>query len=207
MLIIKNLNKKIKEKEIKNFNLEAKEGEIIFINGPSGSGKTTILKILNGLLKADSGEILFNNEKINSFNCHKYIGMVFQNFCLFENLTVVENLKLALKLVKNKNEIELNKLSEKYLNLFKLEDQKNNNVKDLSGGQKQRVAIARTLILDPKIICFDEPTSALDKDLVDDLIKIIIEISENKKIILINSHDLNFKKNLQEKKKFIEILI
>ena len=170
-----------------NLNFRAKEREVTSILGPSGRGKTTLLRCLAGLENIDSGTIKIFGEILNNKDKDsiiRNIGFVFQNFNLFPNLTVMQNLKIVL----NSQEKAQN-----LINQFKLNGKENEFPKNLSGGQKQRVAIARTLMLEPKILIFDEPTSALDQELVSEFIKIILDLASNRTIIIV-THDTNFAK-------------
>ena len=167
-IIIKNLNKSFGSKQVlKNLNFEIKDGEFISVLGPSGCGKTTLLRILIGLENADSGEILKDGENITNVHPSKRgMGIVFQNYALFENMTVLQNVEYALthnKEYKSKyTKEEARNIALKTLNDVGLSEHINKKPVALSGGQQQRVAIARTLAMNPEIILFDEPMSALD---------------------------------------------
>lgn len=152
---------------LKNVSFNVYDGEFLSILGPSGCGKTTILRILMGLLKATEGTILKDGVDItNEGPQNRGMGIVFQNFALFENMSVLENVEYALKIKKeNKSKerrAEIRKKSLEMLDILGLSEHKNKKPVMLSGGQQQRVAIARTLIMNPDIILFDEPMSALD---------------------------------------------
>ena len=167
-IVIKNLNKSFGSKQVlKNLNFEIKDGEFISVLGPSGCGKTTLLRILIGLENADSGEILKDGENITNVHPSKRgMGIVFQNYALFENMTVLQNVEYALthnKEYKSKyTKEEARNIALKTLNDVGLSEHINKKPVALSGGQQQRVAIARTLAMNPEIILFDEPMSALD---------------------------------------------
>ena len=172
-----------------NLNFKAKENEITSILGPSGRGKTTLLRCLAGLENISNGKIKIFGEILNNKNKDnliKNIGFVFQNLNLFPNLTVIQNLKIVL------NSLEK---AQNLINKFRLNGKENEFPKNLSGGQKQRVAIARALMLEPKILIFDEPTSALDQELVLEFIKIIRDLINQNRTIIIVTHDTNFAKN------------
>ncbi len=180
---------------LNNINLEIAENEKIVIIGPSGSGKSTLLRCLNLLEKATSGSIYYHNKKLNEKlykSIQGKIGMVFQNFQLFDNLTVIDNLILAPVLNKLKSKDEAIEEAKKYLRQIHLEDKENSYPSDLSGGQKQRVAIIRTLMMNPEVILFDEPTSALDPEMIGEVLSLILEVSKKKITMIVVTHELNF---------------
>lgn len=207
ILEIKNISKSYNQRDIfKNLSLKAEEGQIISIIGPSGIGKSTLLKCINGLEKVDSGDIIICNQSIvegyKNSKIFKQInintGIVFQEFNLFPHLSVVQNIMLPLTCVLNKSKEEAENQAISLLEQVKLEKRKDAYPFQLSGGEKQRVAIARTLAINPKLICFDEPTSALDVDLVEEVIGIIRDLSKEKKAILIVTHDLKFAEEISD---------
>ena len=145
---------------LKDINLEIEDGEIVSILGPSGCGKTTLLNLILGLTDADQGKILFNNEDITDVPMEKRgFNIVFQDYALFPNLTVYKNIVYGLR---NNPDISTKEEVEDLIRLLGLEDHLNKRIDQLSGGQKQRVALARTLVMKPKILLLDEPLSALD---------------------------------------------
>ena len=162
-LSVRNLNKSFDGKKIlNNLNFDLLEGEFLSILGPSGCGKTTLLRILIGLESADSGEILKGNRDISNLSSfERGMGIVFQNYALFPNMTVLENVKYALTLRKETKK-DAEKIARRTLEQVGLLDQMNKRPSQLSGGQQQRVAIARTLATNPDVILLDEPISALD---------------------------------------------
>lgn len=182
---VKNLNKSFGENTIfNNLNLEIKKGEIVSIIGPSGKGKSTFLRCLIGLEDFSSGEIVCNRKKM---------GMVFQNFNLFPNKTVLENITEPLILVdKMDKNIAIGK-AKNLLERVGLSDKADTYPKYLSGGQKQRVAIARALAKDPEVLLFDEPTSALDPFMTAEVLKVIEELKDNRDMtMVIVSHEMDF---------------
>ena len=164
-LEIKNLTKIYKNKVVlNNISFDVKDGEFLSILGPSGCGKTTLLKILIGIEKCNSGKIIKNKKDITNIDFSKRgMGIVFQNYALFPNMTVLDNVMYALN-IKIKDKEKAKKLSLKMLDVVNMQEHINKYPHELSGGQQQRVAIARTLTLKPDIILFDEPMSALDAD-------------------------------------------
>ncbi|WP_418963990.1 amino acid ABC transporter ATP-binding protein [Cetobacterium sp.] len=182
---VKNLNKSFGENTIfNNLDLEIKKGEIVSIIGPSGKGKSTFLRCLIGLEDFSSGEIVCNRKKM---------GMVFQNFNLFPNKTILENITEPLILVdKMDKNIAIGK-AKNLLERVGLSDKADTYPKYLSGGQKQRVAIARALAKDPEVLLFDEPTSALDPFMTAEVLKVIEELKDNRDMtMVIVSHEMDF---------------
>lgn len=162
-LVIEGVSKQYKEKEVlKSVSFTVKDGEFLSILGPSGCGKTTLLRILIGLLPADTGTVKKDGEDITKAAPDKRgMGIVFQNYALFENMTAEQNVEYALKIKKN-TKATAKEIARKMLEVVGLSDHAKSLPKNLSGGQQQRVAIARTLALQPDIILLDEPMSALD---------------------------------------------
>ena len=162
-LIIEGVSKQYKEKEVlKSVSFTVKDGEFLSILGPSGCGKTTLLRILVGLLPADTGSVIKDGVDITDAAPDKRgMGIVFQNYALFENMTALQNVEYALK-IKKSSRVGARERAVKMLEVVGLSDHARSLPKNLSGGQQQRVAIARTLALQPDIILFDEPMSALD---------------------------------------------
>ena len=201
MLELKNISKKFKDRQIlSDFNLTVEENKILAIVGPSGGGKTTLLRMLAGLEKIDSGEIIYNGESlpIDELEKRNLLGFVFQDFQLFPHLTVLEN--LVLSPIKTMN-MEKNDAEEKAIELLEklgLEKQINNYPTSLSGGQKQRVALARAMMINPKIIGYDEPTSALDPELRLEVEKLILKNRELGITQIVVTHDLQFAENIAD---------
>lgn len=201
MLELKNISKKFKDRQIlENFNLTVEENKILAIVGPSGGGKTTLLRMLAGLEKIDSGEIIYNGESlpIDELEKRNLLGFVFQDFQLFPHLTVLENLVLSpIKTMDmSKNDAEEKALT--LLNNLGLDKQVNSYPISLSGGQKQRVALARAMMIDPKIIGYDEPTSALDPELRLEVEKLILKNRELGITQIVVTHDLQFAENIAD---------
>lgn len=205
MLEVKNLNKSFNNKMVlKNICFSVNDGDRFAIIGPSGCGKSTCLRCLNMLEIPDSGEIVFKGkdilkEKNNLNEIRRHIGMVFQSFNLFDNLTVLENIILAPNKLKIMSRDKSIKEAKGLLKRFNLVDKINNYPKELSGGEKQRVAIIRTLIMKPDIILFDEPTSALDPEMVLEVEDVIKSIADDGMTMIIVSHEMKFIKNVSNK--------
>ena len=212
LISIHNLHKKYGSHDIlKGINLEISSGEIIALIGASGSGKTTLLRCLNLLARPDAGEIRINDEKINNFTDHQLtelrtkVGMVFQQFNLWPNKTVLENLIEAPILVFGKNKIEAIKQAKILLKKVGLEQKINSYPDSLSGGQQQRVALARALMMNPEILLLDEITSALDPELVGEVLNVVKKIAqEHKQTILIVTHEMEFAKEIADRVIFMD---
>lgn len=200
MYEVKKIVKKFdKVKVLKEIDLDIKEGEKIVIIGPSGSGKSTLLRCLGRLESPTSGKIYFDNKDITKIHNTHEIGMVFQSFNLFENLTVLENITLAPIKTKLLSKQEAIKKAKEYLKQIKLEDKENNYPADLSGGQKQRVAIIRALMTNPKVILFDEPTSALDREMIEEVLNLMEDVAKEGMTMIVVTHELNFASNFATK--------
>ena len=184
-----------------NVNLKIKKGDVIALTGKSGCGKSTLLKCINRLENIDGGKIKFKGidiSEISMVQLRQKIGMVFQDYNLFEHLTVLDNLIIGLIKIKKYSRDES---IHKALNMLKkldLIDKKDNYPNELSGGQKQRVAIARALLMKPDIILLDEPTSALDKEMKDSVLNLIKKIVEEDMTLIIVSHEEEFIKNVSD---------
>lgn len=202
IISVKNISKSYGEKLIlNNISLEIKKGEVISIVGPSGGGKTTLLRCLNLLNEPDFGEIWFNDKNLmdpstNLNELRMKIGMVFQNFNLFNHKTVLQNLILApMKLLKISKEEATSKAKE-ILTSVNMQDYIDTRVEVLSGGQKQRVAIARSLMMNPEIMLFDEPTSALDPEMTEEVLQVMTNLAKSGMTMVIVSHEMGFVKSI-----------
>ena len=185
-----------KSKVLKDISLDIAKGERVVIIGPSGSGKSTFLRCLNGL-ETYQGKIFFEDMDIskNEFKKIRHkVGMVFQSFNLFENLTVFEYITLAPLTRKMDTPENIYKRAREFLQQIHLEDKENVYPSSLSGGQKQRVAILRTLMMDPDIILFDEPTSALDAEMIDEVLNLMMDVARKGMTMVVVTHELNFAK-------------
>lgn len=203
VLEIKNISKSFNNRTIlKDFSLDVNQGEIVSIIGDSGAGKSTLLRCINALEMIDSGEIIINNNAISKKNLKQArldVGMVFQDYNLFPNYSVLKNVTLPLTRVLNVNKQEAEIKARELLSQMNLLKRCDAYPYQLSGGEKQRLAIARTLATNPKVICFDEPTSALDPKLVKQIFKIIKELADSGKAILIVTHDIKFANEISNK--------
>lgn len=205
MLRVRNVEKSFEDLKVLNgIDLDVEKTDVITIIGPSGSGKSTFLRCLNLLEKPDSGEIYFEDKKINDKNIdidslREEIGMVFQNFNLFSNMSIIDNLTLAPvmrgKMDKKAAESEAMKLLER----IGLRSKKDVYPVSLSGGQKQRVAIARALMMKPKLILFDEPTSALDPEMVGEVLELMKELAHDGMTMVVVTHEMGFAREVSNK--------
>lgn len=193
MLKIKNLSKSFNNKKVlDNISFDVKNGEIAVFLGQSGVGKSTLLRILNNLESYEDGEIILNNKPLDlkKANEEHLIGMVFQQFNLFEHMTVERNITFVLEKSAKKNCHDAKLIAQDLLKKFGLLDKANLPVTELSGGQKQRLAIARTLSLKPQVVCLDEPTSALDPMLTGFVANNIEELRNQNYTVLVTTHDI-----------------
>lgn len=195
MLEVKNLCKEFNNRPIlKDISFTLKDGEIMTIVGPSGAGKTTLLRIIAGLETKDSGEILIDGKPYDPGK----VGVVFQDFNLFPNLNVLQNITLAPTMVLKESKDEAEQNTQKLLDQLQMNGREKQYPYQLSGGQKQRVAIARALAMNPRILCYDEPTSALDPNLRKEVEKMILDLKKSGLTQLIITHDLTFAKNVAD---------
>lgn len=205
LLEIKHLYKSFDKLDIlKDINLDVNEGDVVVIIGPSGSGKSTLLRCINKLETLTKGNILLDGKNIDdSLEFHKKIGMVFQSFNLFENLTVLDNITLAPIKTKTLSEIDAVKRAKELLKMINLESKINEYPRSLSGGEKQRVAIVRSLIMSPEIMLFDEPTSALDPEMIGEVLSLMKILSSNMTMVIV-THELDFAKEIANRVIFMD---
>lgn len=185
------------------------KGEVVALIGPSGCGKSTFLRSMNRLEQADSGEIIFEGQnildkKVNINHIREKIGMVFQQFNLFPNMTVKENIMLAPTKLKGMSKKEAEAAAEKLLKRVGLADKADAYPDNLSGGQKQRIAIARALAMNPDVILFDEPTSALDPEMVGEVLEIMKELAHEGMTMIVVTHEMGFAKEVATRVIFID---
>lgn len=199
MFEVKHLSKTIHHKVILNdLNFEIAQGTIAIFLGGSGVGKSTLLRVLNNLESYDSGSFILDGLILNpaAANHEHNVGMVFQHFNLFEHLNAEDNIILTLTKCKGMDKTAAKSIATRLLKRYELQDHAKSKVCHLSGGQKQRLAIARTLSVDPKIICLDEPTSALDPRLTNQVAKYITELAAENRIVLLTTHDMHLLEQL-----------
>ncbi|CAM4224574.1 amino acid ABC transporter ATP-binding protein [Erysipelothrix inopinata] len=209
-LKIEHLSKSFDDLEVlKDINLNIEEGEVVSCIGSSGSGKSTLLRCINLLEEFDEGKIFFEGKDISDINMdineyRSQVGIIFQSFNLFNNLTVLENCTLApIKVLKmNPDEVKNNAMAN--LERVGMADFANANVKKLSGGQKQRVAIARALTMKPKFLLLDEPTSALDPEMVGDVLDVIESLAKEGYTMFVVTHEMLFAKQISTRILFMD---
>lgn len=205
MLKVRNVEKSFEDLKVLNgIDLDVEKKDVITIIGPSGSGKSTFLRCLNLLERPDSGDIFFEDKKINDKNINidslrEEIGMVFQNFNLFSNMTILENLTLAPVMRGKMDKKEANDEAMKLLERIGLASKKDVYPVSLSGGQKQRVAIARALMMKPKLMLFDEPTSALDPEMVGEVLELMKELAQDGMTMVVVTHEMGFAREVSNK--------
>ena len=201
MLELRNISKRFGDKQIlSDFNLTIHEGKILAIVGPSGGGKTTLLRMLAGLEKIDSGEVFYNGESLalDELSKRQLLGFVFQDFQLFPHLSVLENLTISPVKMNGMPQVEADKKARALLERLGLAGHEDAFPYSLSGGQKQRVALARAMMIDPGIIGYDEPTSALDPALRLEVEKLILQNKELGMTQIVVTHDLTFAENIAD---------
>lgn len=207
---IKNLRKSFGENEVlKDINFSVKKGEVVSIIGSSGSGKSTLLRCVNLLEQASGGEIIYNGENILGTNhdINKYrtkLGMVFQQFNLFNNHNALENCVVGQIKVLKRSRKEAEEVAKKYLKVVGMENYINAMPKQLSGGQKQRVAIARALSMEPDVMLFDEPTSALDPEMVGEVLKVMKDLANSGLTMMVVTHEMGFAKEVSDRVVFMD---
>ena len=194
---------------LKDINAKFYQGEVVCVIGSSGSGKSTMLRCLNLLETPTSGDILFKNESIISkkIDINKYrskVGMCFQSFNLFNNMTVLQNCMIGQQKVLKRQKEEAKKIAIEFLAKVNMAAYINANVTLLSGGQKQRVAIARALAMSPEVLLFDEPTSALDPEMVGEVLDVIKNLANEKMTMIIVTHEMDFARQLADRVMFMD---
>ncbi|CAI55357.1 Putative amino acid ABC transporter, ATP-binding subunit [Latilactobacillus sakei subsp. sakei 23K] len=205
MLKINQLVKKYDDNLVLNgVSGDVEAGQVIVVIGPSGGGKSTLLRCLNRLEEPTSGQILFEGTDLMSLSekqldqMRTKMGMVFQNFNLFPNLTVLDNLRLAPQKVKRQSKEEATKKAQQLLERVGLADKSDAYSDQLSGGQKQRIAIARALAMSPDVLLFDEPTSALDPEMVGEVLKVMQDLAQEGMTMVVVTHEMGFAREVAD---------
>ncbi len=207
---IKHLNKKFGDHEVlKDVNFQVNKGEVVTLIGSSGSGKSTLLRCINLLETPTAGEIIYNGENIldDKHDIEKYrthLGMVFQQFNLFNNLNVLANCTVGQQKVLKRDKVAAEETAMKFLQLVGMAQYKNAKPRHLSGGQKQRVAIARALSMNPDVMLFDEPTSALDPEMVGEVLKVMRTLASEGNTMLIVTHEMEFAREVSDRIVFMD---
>ena len=210
IISVKNLKKYFgKNHVLRDIDVDIEQGEVVVVVGSSGSGKSTFLRCLNLLEEPTSGKIIIDgiditNSKVNLNKLRTDVGMVFQSFNLFPNMSVIENIKLSPKKVLKISDKEATKDAKKLLSDVGLIDKLNASPNSLSGGQKQRVAIARALAMKPKIMLFDEPTSALDPEMIGEVLNVIRSLTKTGMTMVIVTHEMGFAREVSDRVFFID---
>jgi len=207
---VQHLSKSFGNHEVlKDIDFSVNKGEVVCIIGSSGSGKSTLLRCINLLEKPSGGQIIYNGENIldEKHDIHAYrtkLGMVFQQFNLFNNHNVLNNCMVGQVKVLKRSKEDAEKIALKYLKVVGMDHYVNAKPKQLSGGQKQRVAIARALSMEPDVMLFDEPTSALDPEMVGEVLKVMKELAGTGLTMLIVTHEMEFAKEVADRVVFMD---
>ena len=205
LIKIENLHKSFGKNEVlKGINLEIKRGEVVVIIGPSGSGKSTLLRSMNLLEEATNGKVIFEgvditDKKNDLFAMREKMGMVFQQFNLFPNMTVMENITLSPIKTKGESKEVAEKRAKELLEKVGLPDKADAYPQSLSGGQQQRIAIARGLAMEPDVLLFDEPTSALDPEMVGEVLAVMQDLAKSGMTMVIVTHEMGFAREVADR--------
>ena len=209
LIKIENLHKSFGKNEVlKGINLEIKRGEVVVIIGPSGSGKSTLLRSMNLLEEASQGKVIFEgvditDKKNDLFAMREKMGMVFQQFNLFPNMTVMENITLSPIKTKGESKQVAEKRAQELLEKVGLPDKAKAYPQSLSGGQQQRIAIARGLAMEPDVLLFDEPTSALDPEMVGEVLGVMQDLAKSGMTMVIVTHEMGFAREVADRAIFM----
>ena len=194
---------------LKGVSLEIREGEVLVVIGPSGTGKSTMLRCINLLTRPDKGRIWIGNDEItaphaNVNKIRERVGMVFQDFNLFNHLNALNNVTIALTKVKKMPKAAAEELARFELDRVGLSDKADLYPAQLSGGQKQRVAIARALAMEPEVMLFDEPTSALDPELIGEVLEVMKKLAKEGMTMIVVTHEMGFAREVSTRMIFME---
>ncbi|GAA3606556.1 amino acid ABC transporter ATP-binding protein [Secundilactobacillus similis] len=211
ILSVAHLEKSYQKRHVlHDINFSIAKGEVVALLGPSGSGKSTLIRCLNGLEEYQQGTLTFNGEEVtptekNWQQLRQKIGMVFQSYDLFPNLTVLDNILLGPVKVQHQSREEAKATAEKLLDQVGLREYENSYPRQLSGGQKQRIAIVRALALNPELMLFDEVTASLDPEMVRGVLNIITELAQDSNMtMIVVTHEMNFAKQIADRVLFLE---
>jgi len=194
---------------LRNINLQMKKGERVVVCGPSGSGKSTMIRCINRLEEHDSGRIFVDGSELTSAvkdidAVRREVGMVFQSFNLFPHLTVINNLMLALKLVRKAKKSKAREIAMHFLERVHIPEQADKWPSQLSGGQQQRVAIARALCMNPEVMLFDEPTSALDPEMISEVLDVMTDLANEGMTMMVITHEMGFARSIADSIVFMD---
>ena len=208
ILQVQNLKKDFgKHQVLKDISFSVNKGDVISIIGASGSGKSTLLRCINYLEEPTAGQILYHGkdaEQLNRAEYHSKVGMVFQSFNLFSNMSALDNCIIGQTLVLKRSKKEARERAVAYLEKVGMTPYMNARPSQLSGGQKQRVAIARALAMDPEILLFDEPTSALDPEKVGEVLSVMRDLAEGGLTMLVVTHEMGFARDVSNRVIFMD---
>ena len=208
ILQVQNLKKSFSDHQVlKDISFSVNKGDVISIIGASGSGKSTLLRCINFLEDPTAGKILYHGkdaEQLNRADYHSKVGMVFQSFNLFSNMSALDNCIIGQTLVLKRSKQEAKKKAMEYLEKVGMTPYMNARPGQLSGGQKQRVAIARALAMDPEILLFDEPTSALDPEMVGEVLSVMRDLAEGGLTMLVVTHEMGFARDVSNRVIFMD---
>ncbi len=210
IIVLENVCKYFGEfKALTDVSLTVQKGERIVVCGPSGSGKSTMIRCINRLEEHDSGRIIVAGKELTSEvkdidAVRREVGMVFQSFNLFPHLKILDNLTLALKLVRKTPKAQAREAAMRYLERVHIPDQADKYPSQLSGGQQQRVAIARALCMNPEVMLFDEPTSALDPEMINEVLDVMVELAKEGMTMICVTHEMGFARSVADQVIFMD---
>jgi ABC-type polar amino acid transport system ATPase subunit len=194
---------------LRDVNLVVNRGERVVVCGPSGSGKSTMIRCINRLEEHDGGRIIVSGKELTGDTkdidaVRREVGMVFQSFNLFPHLTVIKNLMLAPRLVRNTDKEEAREIAMRFLERVRIPEQAEKYPVQLSGGQQQRVAIARALCMNPEVMLFDEPTSALDPEMISEVLDVMVDLAREGMTMIVVTHEMGFARSVADKIVFMD---